>query len=160
MPVVWESSAPMPAKQTASWFQEPSDKTKQRLREFLPPAASVVNSVDMIASASADDFRRAVEILLNAAEVDALIVLTIHGGLADIEAICGSIYAGVVAARAQGGARKPVLTCIMNREKVPKVSLTNGARLTNYAFPENAARVLGKLARYAEWREQPEGNLF
>jgi len=29
--------------------------------------------------------------------------------------------------------------------------------LPNYAFPENAARVLGKLANYAEWRQQPPG---
>ena len=33
----------------------------------------------------------------------------------------------------------------------------NGERLPNYAFPENAARVLGKLASYAEWRQQPPG---
>ena len=137
--------------------QEPSDEIKRQLREFLPPAASVANPVDMIASASAADFRKAVEILLCAREVDALIVLTINVGLADITAISKGVHAAVGAARGKGGAGKPVLTCFMGGEKIPKVSASDGERLPNYAFPENVARVLGKLARYTEWLNQPEG---
>jgi acetyl coenzyme A synthetase (ADP forming)-like protein len=136
---------------------EPSDETKQQLREFLPPAASVGNPVDMIASASADDFRNSAEILLRAAEVDALIVLTINVGLAEISAIDRRVHAGVAAARNKGGTRKPVLTCFMDGDKIPKPAAIDGERLPNYAFPENTARVLGKLARYAEWRAHPEG---
>ena len=68
----------------------------------------------MIASASADDFRRAVEILLCAEEVDALIILTIDVGLADIGAISHEVHQAVNAARTRGGAGKPVLTCIMD----------------------------------------------
>jgi acyl-CoA synthetase (NDP forming) len=96
--------------------------------------------------------------LLGAPEVDALIVLTIHVGLADIAAIARNVQSGVSNAQAQGGKRKPVLTCIMGGEKTaPPAAKVGAARLPNYGFPENAARVLGKLARYAEWRDQPEG---
>ena len=137
--------------------EEPSDETKRQLREFLPPAASVGNPVDMIASASADDFRKSAEILLRAVEVDALIVLTINVGLAEISAVYRSVHAGVAAARNKGGARKPVLTCFMDGDKVPKPAAIDGERLPNYAFPENTARVLGKLVHYAEWRDHPEG---
>ena len=136
---------------------ELSDQTRERLREFLPPAASVANPVDMIASASAEDFRQAVDILLCADEVDALIVLTIHVGLADISAICRKIFSAVRAARGKGGGSKPVLTCIMDSGKVPKTATSRGEVVPNYAFPEDAARVLGKLAHYAEWRDRPEG---
>ena len=138
--------------------QELGETTRRRLREFLPATASVTNPVDMIASAGADDFRRAAEILLAAAEVDALIVLTIHVGLADISAIARNVRSGVSNAQAKGGKSKPVLTCIMGGEKKAAAAAKSGAaRLPNYAFPENAARVLGKLARYADWRDQPEG---
>ncbi len=89
--------------------------------------------------------------------MDSLIVLTIHVGLADISAIARGIAGGVAAARAQGGAGKPVLTCIMDGDKLSAASALNGERLPNYAFPENAARVLGKLANYADWRKQPQG---
>ena len=34
---------------------------------------------------------------------------------------------------------------------------TGGERLPAYAFPENAARALGKATAYAEWRRQTPG---
>ena len=133
---------------------ELSASSKNRLREFLPSSASVMNPVDMIASAGADDFARARESLLCADQLDALIVLTIHVGLADVSAIARGITKGVTRARSGGGAGKPVLTCLMDGVTLPGSA---GERLPNYAFPENAARVLGKLATYAEWRKQPIG---
>jgi acyl-CoA synthetase (NDP forming) len=99
----------------------------------------------------------AVEILLNDPEIDSLIVLTIHVGLADIAAISRGIGAGVSAARARDGAGKPVLTCIMDSEKSAESPANGHERLPNYAFPENAGRVLGKMADYAAWRDQPAG---
>ena len=99
----------------------PSAQTKRQLREFLPPAASVGNPVDMIASASAEDFRKPAEILLCAEEVDALIILTIDVGLADIARYLARIStAACVASRSKSGAGKPVLTCFMDGDKVPK----------------------------------------
>jgi len=137
--------------------QEFGETMKKRLTKFLSAMASVANPVDMIASASADDFREAIEVLLNAEEVDALIVLTIHVGLADIAAISQAIGAGVAAARLQEGVGKPVLTCIMDGGRTANAIAANNERLPNYSFPENAARAMGKLAFYAEWRNQPEG---
>jgi acetate---CoA ligase (ADP-forming) len=137
--------------------QELSKSTKTQLKEFLPATASVSNPVDMIASATAEHFRTATEILLRDSHVDAVIILTIHVGLADISAIAQAISASVASARGQGGAGKPVLTCIMDGGKLSDAGPLNGERLPNYAFPENAARVLGKLANYAEWRQRPPG---
>ncbi len=139
--------------------QELSEGTKGSLKTFLPATASVANPVDMIASASAADFERAVDILLGADEVDALIVLTIHVGLADIAAIGRGVSSSVRAARTRYGVKKPVLTCIMDGDKLRDAAVPGGEQLPNYAFPENAARVLGKLARYSEWRHQPEGSI-
>lgn len=138
--------------------QELDDETKRKLTKFLPPTASVGNPVDMIASAGADDFRRAVAILLAAADIDALIVLTIDVGLADLAAIRDRVYGAVTAARAKNNA-KPVLTCIMNAAAASDGTRTEIELLPNYVFPEQAARVLGQLARYSEWRNRPEGIL-
>ena len=137
--------------------EELNEATRTQLKEFLPTTASVSNPVDMIASATPEHFQAATQILLCDTEVDAVIVLTIHVGLADISAIARGISAGVTTARAQGGAGKPVLTCIMDGEKLSGGGPLNGERLPNYAFPENAARVLGKLANYAEWRQRVAG---
>src|SRR4030095_2423533 len=51
---------------------------------------------------------------------------------------------------------KPVLACVMAGSDTAKPICTNGERVPNYAFPENAARALGKITAYAEWRNQPE----
>ena len=138
--------------------QEPSEKTRRQLREFLAPAASVANPVDMIASATAEDFRKAVEVLLGAAEVDALIVLTIDVGIADISEVSRQIQAGVSTVRSKNGAGKPVLTCIMDRANALQSSAA-GEHLPNFAVPESAPRVLAKLAQYAEWRDLPDGTI-
>jgi acetyl coenzyme A synthetase (ADP forming)-like protein len=138
--------------------QEPDDEIKRQLREFLPAAASVGNPVDMIASASAADFRRAVEILLGSVAMDALIVLTIDVGLTEIPAIDRSIRAGVARSKDDKDSEaKPVFVCFMGGNKLRKPVTTDLERLPNYAFPENIARVLGKLACYAEWRAEPPG---
>jgi acetate---CoA ligase (ADP-forming) len=133
------------------------EKTMNRLRQFLPATASVRNPVDMVASAGAEEFRRAVEILLCAEEIDSLIVLTIDVGLADMGAVANGICAGVIRARALQGTGKTVLTCLMDEKIGRKPISADNERLPNHAFPENAARVLGKLAQYSDWRSQPEG---
>ena len=139
--------------------QELADETKERLREFLPPAASVGNPVDMIASAGPEEFRKAVEILLDAAEVDALIALTINVGLADLAEVRRSIYAAVQPVGSKRRIKKTVLTCIMDREKLDNGKPPRELSLPNCTFPEDTARVLGKMARYNDWLIRPEGVL-
>jgi acetate---CoA ligase (ADP-forming) len=134
-----------------------SQRTQQLLRQFLPATASVGNPVDMIASATADHFRKAVEILLASDEIDSLIVLTIHVGLTDIATIAEHVQAAVAASRAPNGKDKPVLTCFMEGGTALKSQTHAGERLPNYQFPERAARVLSKIAAYAEWRSEPPG---
>lgn len=137
--------------------QELDESIKDNLRQFLPATASVMNPVDMIASAKPGDFRKAAEILLAAEAVDALIVLTIHIGLADLSEIATAVRDGVQAMRAQGVTTKPVLTAIMDGSNIDSSLASTSERIPNYPFPENAARVLGKLATYAEWRNQATG---
>ena len=52
-----------------------SEETCRRLREVLPPEASLGNPVDMIASAGADQYRGCLSLLLESDEVDAVIVI-------------------------------------------------------------------------------------
>lgn len=136
---------------------ELSQATKAVLRSFLPVTASVANPVDMIASASAEQYRRAIEILLPASEVDALIVISIPVGITDARAVAGAIREGVAAERKAGGAGKPVIACVMAPEGVPAPLFLDGERIPTYFFPEEAGRVLAKAAAYAEWRSQPVG---
>lgn len=132
-----------------------SADTQSRLRSVLPAAASVANPVDMIASAGPDHYARVVETALSAAELDALIVIYIPVGLCETDAVIGAIRTGVANARA-AAAGKPVLACLMT-EQGDWAHFGSGEQVPTYAFPEAAARVLGKMAGYADWRSRPEG---
>ncbi|HTK73612.1 MAG TPA: GNAT family N-acetyltransferase [Gemmataceae bacterium] len=132
-----------------------SAQTQARLRSVLPAAASVANPVDMIASAGPGHYAPVVETVLCAEEVDALIVIYIPVGLCQTDALVAAIRSGVEKARASA-AGKPVLACLMT-ESGEWSHFDGGEQLPTYAFPEAAARVLGKMAGYADWRSRPEG---
>jgi len=70
-------------------------------------------------------------------------------------AIMKSIRDGVAAGRRAGAGTKPVVSCVMAEPGQPAPLEADGERLPAFAFPENAARALGKASAYAEWRAQP-----
>ncbi len=133
-----------------------SDETRGRLAAFLPQTASVLNPVDLIASAGPEEYRRAIEILLAAEETDAVIVLHVPVDPCDPQGITEAIRNGIRAGRASG-AGKPVLLCWMGQQDAPAPIMLETETIPAYTFPETAARVLGKAAVYAEWRRQPVG---
>lgn len=128
---------------------ELTDETKAKLRTFLPPAASVENPVDMIASATPEQYARSLEAVLADPGVDLAMVINVTPLMSDPS----DVLREVAAVAAEGDV--PVLTVMMasedfyeeikGREDLPPV----------YRFPEPAARVLSQLVRYGAWRQRP-----
>lgn len=137
---------------------ELSPPTQQRLASFLSPNAALTNPVDMIASATPDQYGRAVEAILESEEVDALLVVHVSAGLAPAEAMADGIVAGVRASR-KAGRTQPVLVCWMPEAAPRPLTVSGREKLPCLASPEAAARVLGKAAAYAAWRRQPPGEV-
>ncbi|MGH7206330.1 MAG: GNAT family N-acetyltransferase [Nitrospiraceae bacterium] len=136
---------------------ELSEETRVRLAAFLPAAAAVKNPIDLIASATPDQYRKAIETILSADEVDALIVLYISVSEVDTAPIAEGILAGIAASRTAGGKGKPVLACWMAEgDRDRSLALTNET-IPTYRLPEIPARVLSRALAYAEWRAQPVG---
>jgi acetyl coenzyme A synthetase (ADP forming)-like protein len=136
---------------------ELSETTRAALAAFLPPVASMTNPVDMIASAGPEQYQRAVETVLGAPEVDALIVIHTPVDLDNADAIVAAIGRGVTAGRTGAGATRPVLACLLATEGVLQPLRLPGELVPVYAFPESAARVLSKATAYADWRREPPG---
>ncbi len=136
---------------------ELSEATKARLSNFLPPQASLSNPVDMIASAGPDHYQQAIATLLSSDEIDALVVIYIPVDVSQRPTVLEAIRAGIEAGRQAGGIGKPVLASVMVEESISLPLLLSHERIPTYAFPEAAARVLSKVADYAEWRAQPLG---
>ncbi|HSE96660.1 MAG TPA: GNAT family N-acetyltransferase [Blastocatellia bacterium] len=127
-----------------------NDATIAELRTFLPPAASVANPVDMIASATAEDYRRAMTAILKDSSVDSLIVIFIPPLVTGPETVAAAIIEAAATAP-----DKPVLANFMSAEGVPDIL----DRIPSYTFPEAAATALGRVTTYGEWRRRPEGKV-
>lgn len=136
---------------------EPAAETKARLAAFLPATASLKNPVDLIASATPDHYRLAIETVLPAEEIDAMIVLYISVTVSDTAAIADGILAGIRSARQGSGAGKPVLVCWMAEEDTHRAMVLQAEGIPTYSVPETPAEVLAKIATYAAWRTQPLG---
>lgn len=133
---------------------ELSPETLAALRSFLPPQAGLTNPVDMIASASPEDYARAIAAVGADPGVDSLVVIYIPVLRTGQEEVTRAIAqgAGVVPLD------KPVLTVFLSSKGTPPL-LSTGARgqLPAYSFPENAALALSAAERYARWRNRPRG---
>lgn len=136
---------------------ELSPRTKEQLRPFLPVAAALNNPVDLIASASPDQYAEAIHVLLAAEDIDALIILYMSVTAADTAGVAQGIQAGITKGRKAGGHAKPVLIGWMAEGDMERTFASPGETIPAYALPESPALVLSKAAAYAEWRKQPPG---
>ncbi|HXG41485.1 MAG TPA: GNAT family N-acetyltransferase [Dehalococcoidia bacterium] len=125
--------------------------TQGRLREFLPSEASVHNPVDMIASATPEQYRWAIEAVAADPNVDALIVIFVPPLVTRAEDVAREVLAAV---RSLDGS-KPVISVFMSARGVPELLQDDDVRVPSYPFPESAARALAHAARYGRWRSRP-----
>jgi acyl-CoA synthetase (NDP forming) len=128
--------------------------TQEHLRQFLPPQAGFSNPVDMIASATPEQFTRTIETVGSDPNIDALVVIYIPPLVTNPEEVAQAIASGAGAVPDH----KPVLTVFISSGGSPAV-LNDGPRgvLPTYQFPENAAHALAAAARYGGWRARPQG---
>ncbi|HYN10911.1 MAG TPA: GNAT family N-acetyltransferase [Vicinamibacterales bacterium] len=117
------------------------------LRSFLPAAAAIGNPVDMIASATADQYERALATLLDDDEVDSVLVIFIPPLVTK-----GEDVAAAVRRVARSRPAKPVLAIFMSAQSAgPMLD-----PIPCFSFPEAAAVALARASAYGEWRRQPE----
>jgi acetyltransferase len=142
---------------------ELSPATRAHLASFLPSAASLGNPVDMIASATAEQYERTVAAVLADPGVDAALVVNVTPLLGDPRDVLEAVGRAARAAAGPGEATaepavcgKPVLAVMMAVESFYE-GLKSAHHLPPvYRFPESAALALAQLVRYGEWRRRPE----
>jgi acetate---CoA ligase (ADP-forming) len=129
-----------------------SAAVREKLKSFLPPAGSTANPVDMIASATAEDYRRAVEVLGDCRDVDAIIVIFTPPLVTQADDVVRAVHE----AAASMPRPMPVLGVFMSKDASPRVVRSSGLAIPHYPFPEEAAQALALAARYASWRAIPD----
>ena len=128
-------------------------KSVELLRSSLLPQAALHNPVDVIATAGAQHFRAALEVLLDDDGIDSIYLNFVTPSFTDTDAIAREI---VAASRQR---RKPIVCNFMtdlaqDRFRETQRILQEGG-VPCYAYPGDAARALAALDRYRRLRARP-----
>ncbi len=121
-----------------------------KLAEGLAPEASLTNPVDMIATASAEQYQRTIASLAEWEGIDALIVIFIRPLLTRAEDVAQAVRA----ACSELAREIPVQAVFMSARDHAAMTAAGGVPALQY--PEDAARALGRVMRHVEWRERPQ----
>ncbi|MCF0233516.1 MAG: CoA-binding protein, partial [Thermoguttaceae bacterium] len=126
---------------------ELSEETKNKLREAMPPAASVRNPIDVLGDAHSDRYETAVKIALEDPAVDMCLVVLTPQSMTDSDVIGDQIPEAVK------GCGKPVVCAFMGAKDVEEgVKRLVGKGVPNYSFPEDAVAALGAYVNLAGFR--------
>ncbi len=126
-------------------------ETTDKLRAMLPAEAAVANPVDMLAAASADQYRQAINLVAHDPGIDAVVTIFIQPLAVQLVDVAESI----AAAAAESDHGKPILAVFMSATEAPTALQTGKVQVPVYTSPEPAAIALAKAARYGAWREAP-----
>ena len=108
----------------------------------------------MLGSALASTYGDALPVLLRDPGVDGVIALFVPPVVAGAEEVAAAIVRSV---EETGIDEKPVLACVISADGTP-AQLLSGA-VAPFAYPESAARALGRAAGRAAWLRRPQGRV-
>ena len=122
------------------------EDTQQALRAFLPPVASVRNPVDMVASASPEQYAQSLRHLLADPGVHSALVILVAPPMFASGAVAKALIPIIQTAD------KPVILAVMGHMMIQEaVAHLRAVNIPEYRFPEKAASALAVLSRRAEF---------
>ena len=131
------------------------EKTLRALAPLLPAEASLANPVDMLGSATEASYETVLPLLLADPGIDAAIALFVPA----VTATADAVAAAVARAGAAADDDKPVLAVVMTAEGIPAPLREERRAAAAFAYPESAARALGRAAERADWLRRPLGSV-
>ncbi len=131
-----------------------TDATKDKLRSFLPSAASVKNPVDMIASAPIEHYKQTLETVIADENVDMIITIYLPFlGLKDID-----VAKALMEIKAEHP-EKPVIGVFMTKSEFFTKLSDMKVNMPFFMYAEEAADGLNRLNEQRLWIEKPEGKV-
>ena len=131
-----------------------TDETKEKLRSFLPSAASVKNPIDMIASAPIEHYKQTLETVIADPNVDMIITIYLPFlGLKDID-----VAKALMEIKAQHP-EKPIIGVFMTKSEFFTKLSNMDVNMPFFMYAEEAADGLNRLNQQRLWMERPEGKI-
>ena len=130
-------------------------EVRRDLARFLAPEASLGNPIDMIATASAADYRQAIAVLVERQACDAIIAMFVPPLVTSAGDVAREIG---VAAQTTGA--MTLAAVFMGAPGDQGAEPADGrARVPLFQFPEDAARALAHAVQHERWRQRPAGTV-
>ncbi len=131
-----------------------TDATKEKLRSFLPAAASVKNPVDMIASAPIEHYIQTLETVIADENVDMIMVIYLPFlGLKDID-----VAKALMEIKAKNP-QKPIVGVFMTTSNFFTEISNMDVNMPFYMYAEEAAEAFLRLDEQRQWMEKPMGKV-
>ena len=131
-----------------------TDETKQKLRSFLPAAASVKNPIDMIASAPIEHYKQTLETVIADDNVDMIMVIYLTFlGLKDID-----VARAIMEIKAKNP-QKPVIGVFMTKSEFFSKLSDMDVNMPFFMYAEEAAEGLHRLNQQRLWQQRPVGEV-
>ena len=131
-----------------------TDETKEKLRSFLPSAASVKNPIDMIASAPIEHYKQTLETVIADENVDMIITIYLPFlGLKDID-----VAKALMEIKAKNPS-KPIIGVFMTKSDFFTKLSEMEVNMPFFMYAEEAAEGLHRLNQQRLWQNRPEGKI-
>ncbi len=125
------------------FLSEFEDITYIRLKEALPPAASIYNPVDVLGDASSEIYKNALNIVLKDSNVDGIILLISPQSMTNIEEIAYNIKSIIETSH------KPILCSFVGGSRIGKgEKILQKSNIPNYSSPDRAVASMKALSNY------------
>ena len=128
-----------------------STETIDKLKSFLPEAANLYNPVDVLGDALSDRYKKALEVVIQDNNVDAIVVLLTPQAMTEDLETARAIFDVMDKSKKQ----IPVTTSFMGGAEVKKgINYLTKKRIPNFDIPEAAVSTLKVMMDYNEWRAE------
>ena len=128
-----------------------STETIDKLKSFLPEAANLYNPVDVLGDALSDRYKKALEVIIQDNNVDAVVVLLTPQAMTEDLETARAIFDVMD----KSEKKITVMTSFMGGDEVKKgiIYLTK-KRIPNFEIPESAVSTLKVMMDYNDWRAE------
>jgi acetyltransferase len=130
-----------------------SDRAKVILQEKLFPEATISNPIDVLATASGEHFRAALDVMMEEEQIDSIYINFVTPFFVDTDSIAKEI------AEVASTGKKPMVCNLMTDKSQWRETLrilTTGG-VPCYSFPGTAARTLASLVQYYDFHYREVG---
>lgn len=129
-----------------------TDETVKKLSAKLPPAANVHNPIDILGDALADRYEFALDVVLDDANVDTVLVLLTPQAMTESAAT-----AEMVVKMAKQKPTKPIIACFLGAGKIEKgKQILQEGKIPQIDSPESAVETIKVISDYVRWRSRPK----